>query len=324
MKKVKVYPIFRFAVGFIVSGFFLFFLLRGIGVNDFKNAFSKLSVSIILYLFLLYYLTYFLRALRVSIWLKNVLSLKDCFCVVSIHEMLAQLVPFRLGEVSFVLLIKRIAKIPLGRVVGVYLSVRLLDVFSILFSFVVGLFFVEIFNSLKFNFKLISIILLFLFVSCSIIFLFLRERVFAFFEKQSQNGYLFGVVSKQVCSLLVGFNDLSFKRVGLCIIISFLLWQIHFYILFFIFKNLSVCLSFQKVAVLSGMVAVSSVVPIPSFAGIGVIDGVWVALLVLAGVEKSLAISSIIISHAVVMLFYVILGVVGLFLLRKSLRRNAV
>ncbi len=128
----------KFFIGVIISLFIIWFLIANIQLSDLLNSFSSLSFKIIFLAFVFYLLSYVFRALRFRVLLNKELGLTKLFSIVCIHNFFAQIMPARIGEVSYILQIRK-SGVKIGKNISSIAMARITDLIVILVIFFIGL-----------------------------------------------------------------------------------------------------------------------------------------------------------------------------------------
>ena len=134
---------FRLAINIIFILIFIFFIEYWVGWTPLLESWILLNPTSILFLTLILYLSYLVRAIRIYSFfnLNNLSTYPTCVKLVLEHTFFNNILPMRTGEISFPILMSRYFDIPNIKSIPALLWFRLLDLHTIT-SF--GLFFILI------------------------------------------------------------------------------------------------------------------------------------------------------------------------------------
>ena len=128
----------RNAAALCVSAGLVGFLISRMSSETLLNIIGNLSPSLLASAFGVYLLLNVARTFRVRLLLfGQSIPFLRLFCVTLIHNTLAQTLPFRSGEVSFPILVRRYGEVPLAHGTGALILARLVE---LLFVIAGGLF----------------------------------------------------------------------------------------------------------------------------------------------------------------------------------------
>lgn len=98
---------FKVIISAIISIFLVYFLLKEFEIKELIDVLSKLNIILIFGAFLLYLMLILIRTLRFSTLLKKSLPLIELFPIVCKHSFFKVIVPFKIGELSFIYFLKK-------------------------------------------------------------------------------------------------------------------------------------------------------------------------------------------------------------------------
>ena len=101
-------------LGITFSIIITYFLLKNTSLNELIKSISEANIGIIFLGFLAYLTLYLARTIRFQ-KVSKIRSFKKTFSVVCIHNFLNNIIPFKVGELSYPLMLKRRFKIPFQR-----------------------------------------------------------------------------------------------------------------------------------------------------------------------------------------------------------------
>lgn len=269
----------------------------------------------------LYATSYFFRALRFKLLIRSKnMKFYDLFKIVSIHNMVNNLLPMRLGEFSYIYLIKK-HKITLMEGIESLLISRVLDIISISLFFLISVYgladrigissqminlivivwFVVFISSMLIQFNRKPILLV-----CSFLFKIIKK-----FKNSKLNKFGFSIMSEIQTISEKPFSNYIFGNS----FITSLILGINLYSLNYILINfgLNIHLSILEVVFISTFPVFSSLLPIQGLSGFGTTEGAWVLGFYLLGLPLNIAIITGFSMHIVTILYFTLLGGFTLF-----------
>jgi len=248
-----------------------------------------LAVSLILYL-----ATYYFRAKRFTVMFPQISTL-ELSAVMAVHTFFNNLLPFRSGEASFPIILKKLFKVEISISSGALLFARLLDLLSLSFLFSLSVLVVA-FGKRELLF--LSVLLTFLLIGL----LFIGFKLIkALKEKVALLSTLFLFFSQFV----------SPRKLTLIGIYSLGTWLFKFASFFFILKGAQVNLNFFQTVFVSTFGELTTVLPIHSIGGFGTYEAGLVGGFKLLGLKASYSLTVAFYFHLVLLLMSGLLAVLG-------------
>src|SRR5689334_22275449 len=119
--------IFRL-LGLVVSVALLIFLILQIDLQEFLAMIQGISVVSLFIAFLIYMLLNFFRAMRFRVLLGGEdISTQTLYSIALYHNFLVRTLPFKTGELSYIMMIRHYLRKPVVEGVGSLVSARLFD-----------------------------------------------------------------------------------------------------------------------------------------------------------------------------------------------------
>jgi glycosyltransferase 2 family protein len=287
----------------ILTVVLLYFLLSFISFSDLKDSILKLSLPFILLALFFYLSAYVFRTLRFLIFLKKDLSFKELFPVVCIHNFMNYIIPARVGELSYLYLLKR-KKIEFGKSVASLAVVRFFDLFVVaLFFFFSLLFMKNVPESLN---GIISIIAVF--VGLLLIFLLISPLLYRYFSDKvdgSRNKFLKKV--KEIYDALIVIKSKS--KLFVLFLLSFLIWFSLYSLTYVLLIDLGLQFSIWQAIIIISFPVLASVLPIYGLGGYGTTEAAWLIPFLAFGISKEVAIPTGFVIHT---FQFVIVSILGL------------
>ncbi len=288
----------------LVSIMLLWFLFRFINLSDVAAAFSRVTLVGVFVGFVFYVIGYLIRALRFYYLLNRQLPVRTLFSIVCIHNLMNSLLPARLGELSYVYLVKK-KNIPLAQgSAGLFLT-RIFDLIALILLFLLALFMAR--DSLPAFFMNLVPAVLALFavlILISVALILCKPLLHRFRSSSFQ-------VLRFLYSFIHSFHqEHTRSKLGMLFITSTLLWISQFLMIYFMFWGV---LPVNGWYLLIGSLfsILSTVLPVQGIAGFGSIEGAWAVGFVLLGVAKETAIATGFVFHLVLVAYFLVLGAAG-------------
>ncbi len=322
MKKGSV--LLRVIIGSLLGLFITWILLKQISLHAFLPVFKKISLFSLIIPFGFYVLSVFFRACR---WRKMILSktipLSSIFCVTSIHNILNHLMPARTGELSYIVLLRKIHSIPSSQGVATLLLARIFDILSMAVFFLISI--VIFWNQITVpRYRLFLTTFFSIPVILVVFVMFFSRRgtqtLQRFFEK---TGLL---KSKLALKVLEFMNRLAqdlyeirkSRQLGTFISLTMLGWGTKFVAFYAIVRNIifTHTITFWETVLGTTFSELASSLPIYGFAGFGTIEGGWTLGFLLIGFKKEEVIAGAFCFHVLLLSFALILGLLGFLFLK--------
>jgi len=293
-------------------------LLFQISIGDIARTLASIEPSYLTIGFVLYIFSYFFRTLRFHILLNKKLSIIDLFSIVCVHNMANNILPARTGEVSYVYLSKKLHNISVGEGVASLMVARIFDFITICFLFFVSTILIrdlpEIVSKIIWVIVGLSVFVLLLFLA----FVLFGEISVDMIRKVA-NGinalrfpfihYLLRKGDETAQSLKLMNSKKLFTGV---FVTSIMIWCFQYSTLYILANAMSISLTVWCMIFAITFVFFTTILPIQSIGGFGVIEGGWALGFMIMGISKEMAISSGFGFHIVLLIFALVLGAFGL------------
>lgn len=308
----------------IFTGGLVYLLFLNVDIDDLINIFNKISWSIIIFPFLFYLSSHFFRTLRIYLILEKKVSFQKIVYIVFINNFWNSLLPLRLGELSYIFLLKK-ENVEVTKGAFTLGTLRLFDIVAIFIFFSVALFFTTLsnyfFNLFVISFFIFILILLILIVFFrGLIFNFIK-RLDNYFKNSSLRMTFLTKILNQVIGTLEHFIILKSKiMIFNMFILSLLVWFFALLTGYFIMHYL-MGISFFVVVISLCFVMLTYILPIQGLMGFGTTEGAWALVLIMFGFTKEQSIAAGLAFHLLSMFYTIILGLVG-YLFRKIIYSN--
>jgi len=292
------------AVSLVILLIFFYFLYEYKVFSRLGEVLSSLNPFYLLFSLLFYLSTYLFRAKRFTVMFPRI-STADLTAVMCVHTFFNNVFPFRSGEASFPLILKKLFGVELSISSGALLFARLLDLASLSILFLLSTLVVAAGRR-----ELLLIPLLALIVISLLIFVALKLL------KALRNRFTV------IGALFYFFNQfISFKKLSLIALYSLLTWLFKFVSFYFILKAGGVGLDFFQTVFVSTFGEITTVLPIHSIGGFGTYEAGLVGGFKLMGIKTSYALTVAFYFHLILLFMSAILALLGWLYLHLRLRK---
>jgi len=310
----------RFIFAAAISIILLIFLLSQINIHEIFHIILKIDIISLLLGILFYFLQYIGRVLRFSfILLNDSPKILLIFNIVCIHNFLNHILPARIGESSYIVLMNRYGKVPLMNCFSSLLIARILDLVSIISIFSISL--VTI-SSLRSDGYLLETVCFAFFIVAfmgSILYFIkpITETVLQLAEKSMKcftpsPPSWFTWIGNKMKSLAIEFGIVQNKKNFMLLnIISLFIWASNVGMFYILLKGFGFNIHFVTVALGSTGAALTNILPINGFGSFGTLEAGWALAFVCVGLDKAMAISSGFGIHVVAFLYATLLALFG-------------
>lgn len=289
---------------------FVWWLVNYFTAEDLMQSLGRITFQTLAIGFLIYIITYIFRAIRFYVLLNKKnnkqISLSKLFSIVCLHTFIGNIVPFRIGELSFLYFAKK-EGIPLKKSGPSLVLARVLDGLAVLLLFTILSFLIEIPEVAVLRYWALAI---FLIVLAKVILIVYKGGWFKKIFKILTLNKL-KKLSVLVDKVIDSFSYYKDKKTLLAAFsVSILLW-ISLLSAFYIVVNPHLNLSYS--AVMLGLIfpSVVAILPIQGFAGAGTTEGGFIIGFLLVGLTTSMAASMSITYHTTALLFLLCAGIIG-------------
>lgn len=243
-----------------------------------------------------YYINYLFRAIRFNIIIKKKLNLwPDTIHFTCLHGFLSYLLPFRTGDLALPVIIKTVCDITLSDGAKILLKVRLLDLFTLGICILYFALFYELL--IPFDLQLVWIATGVCLIFCPItLYLLIKNR---------------GYFKNSILHWLEKIGDIGIITLKE-IILSIGIWAAVGAVFYCTTKAVSLPLNFGEIWVIITIQLPLQLIPVQGFANAGNHEGGWVTALALMGIPASKGLQFAIASHAILLIYVMMLGPVAL------------
>jgi uncharacterized protein (TIRG00374 family) len=292
-------------------------LLSQISISDVAKTLTSIEPIYLIIGFVLYLFSYFFRALRFHILLNNKVSIKHLFSIVCVHNMANNILPARTGEISYVYLSKKSHNIPVGEGVASLMVARVFDLTTISLLFFISTIFIRDLPDMVS--KIIWIIVgLLVFVLLFFLALVFFGEIFIDMIRKVANGInalqfsLVQYLLRKVDETVQSFKLMNSKKLFGCVFVTSMMIGCSQYSMLYILANaMNISLAFWCMIFALTFVFFTTILPIQTIGGFGIIEGGWALGFIIMGISKEMSISSGFGFHVILYVYFLILGLYG-------------
>ena len=298
------------------------FLLYQIPLRDIPATLSGIKPVYWIGGFVLYAFSYFFRALRFRVLLRQRISLKGLFSIVCMNNMLNSLLPARTGELSYIYFINRNHGIALGKGIATLVVARILDFIIISGVFFISALFVTelprvVSNTLT---SIASVLILLMFLLILLVYRgqSLRNKIETALTKlRLNNWHPMVFLIQKGNEAAESFKAVQSRKVLLySFVLSILIWSSNYIMTYILVSQIGINLPAWEIILGVTFIVFLALIPIPSVLGLGAHEGIWTLVFMTLGISKGLAISSGFGYHILIIVYYLVLGFYGLIAMR--------
>lgn len=276
-----------------------------------------------------YVVAFYLRAVRFQYLLPPESSKALLFPIVLVHYAALNIIPARLGELSYIYLLKKVNNVSTGTSVSNLLLARVFDQLTMSVLFLASSYALQLsspwLQAVRLGVSLLLMamgVLLLLLLAYKDVCIRWLQRVFQFLHVSHYAGIrkVIGVMGDIVTALgAIQVKQRAVRVAGL----SVLIWLSIFGQNYCLLHAFQVDLSYAGVIWASTCLILLSALPIHMFSGVGIHEISWVFLALELGIPKNIAITSAFGSRLISILFLVGLGGSALFRLYPILSHSS-
>jgi len=298
-------------------------LFSQIGIGDVYKKLSTIKPIYLIIGFVLYIISYFLRALRFYFLLNKEVSIKDLFTITCIHNMTNNILPARTGELSYIYLLKKHHNTTVGEGAATLIMARMFDIITISLLFITSTMFIQNLPSIMmkafwgiafFVAAIVPILIMLLYRGIDFIHILRKIAIYLKLNKIRYVDYIF----LKMAEMAESFSRLHQSQLIWNALISVGIWLALYSMNFTLVKAMGINLTFEIVILASTFTVLTTILPIQGIAGFGTIEGGWTIGFLGLGVAKDVAISSGFSYHIIFLLYSLILGCWGLIKFKYS------
>ncbi|WP_457569674.1 lysylphosphatidylglycerol synthase transmembrane domain-containing protein [Desulfurobacterium sp.] len=288
----------------LILAVFVYVLYKYDVFSQISNMLRDLSYKDIAFSLFIYIFVYIFRALRLKLYIDEI-PLSEMASVIGVHTFFNNVMPFRSGETSFPLILKKLYGIEMTRSSVILFGARIFDLLSLSILFLLSLFSVSFSDKRLIFFPILAVLLIAILLFVIYKFLhFFKEKI-PFFEK------------------LIVASAVLFRadKLLLMFLFSICIWILKFTAFMFILNAAHLGLGFFKTIFVSTFAEFTTILPIHSIGGFGTFEAGMVGGFSLIGMSAKKALPYAVYFHTLILCmsgFTALSGWIYLSLRRKS------
>ena len=314
----------RKLLSLLVTLALILILFSQISLERFLVVISSMSLFWVAIGFIMYSLSYLFRTIRVRVLLGDRISLKEIYPIVCLHSMANNIMPARLGELSYIYLVKKLHRIPTAEGIASLTIARVFDLIalsSLLFlsAVFVGNIPAVIANSFMVmgGLMLVPVVFIIFVVHGGRRFVSLMEKIFIAlnlkrFEKVE-------LILEKSLEIIDCFHVVKSRRVIFYTLLnSFAVWFFIYLMNLSLLRGMGLNLALPIIILGSTFSVLTNIAPVPSIASIGIYEGVWALAFISLGIPKEAAILSGFVAHIMMLVYVALLSGMAMYGLRDK------
>jgi uncharacterized protein (TIRG00374 family) len=250
------------------------------------------------------------------------------FPIVLVHYTALNIIPARLGELSYVYLLKKVNNVSTGYSVSSLIMARVFDQTAISLLFLFSALFANLPSQWL---KTLSLAVGgFLIVICVVVIVILafKELCVNWLKKLMRrlkwDEYkIVQLIIRTIDEIVIAFKGIQVKKnVGKIFGLSLLIWLSIFSVNYTLLKAFDVPLSYVEIVLASTFIIMLTVLPFQLLNGLGIHETTWTFIALTLGVPKNVAIVSAFGTHILSIVFLLIFGIFGVWRITKIISES--
>jgi uncharacterized protein (TIRG00374 family) len=305
--KIKHFILNKIIISTAITFLLVYFLLNKIDHKSIFYLFGDINYFYVLVSFLFYFILTFIRALRIKLLINRNSNFKNLFATVLVNNLILNLLPFRSGELSLPLLLKKYSGIRKREGFLLLFYLRTIDMI-ILLSFLIIT--ILLFSGSVIQLKNISYAFVFVLLLLAFLALFKGDKLLlilsGFSKKRNYCRFLKKVFN--FTSELLPVYEFYKNKIKETVILSVLIFVVLIFVLGFVLKAYPIDLGYVDIIIVSLIIIIITSLPINGIAGIGTVEFGIASFLISLGIDKNLSVAAAFNYHFIYLMFIVFFG----------------
>jgi uncharacterized protein (TIRG00374 family) len=273
--------------------------------------------------------TYLLRCVRFRLLIHSARpSLGSLFEIVTVHNLMNHVLPFRAGELSYVYLIRSLHGVPAAEGLGTLVICRIMDLmaFALFYPIAIILLYFQGFAFPSYVWIVLwTVVPLFFVLAALLVVLALRGKALVGFLRRlvgrspvSGSGLADRILDK-LEEAAYSFEHLGARKVYLgAFLVSLAILGIIYLGVYIILAGMGYPMQMLLVIFCSTLASLGQLLPLYSFGGFGTLEAGWTVGCVMAGFSKEMGMASGLSFHIIVLGYVTLMGLYGLVRIGKA------
>ncbi len=273
--------------------------------------------------------TYLLRCIRFRLLIHSAKpSLGSLFEIVTVHNLMNHVLPFRAGELSYFYLIRSLHGVPVAEGLGTLVICRIMDLmaFALFYPIAIILLYFQGFAFPAYVWIVLwAVVPLFFVLAALLVVLALRGKALVGFLRRlagrspvSGSGLADRILDK-LEEAAYSFEHLGARKVYLgAFLVSLAILGIIYLVVYILLAGMGYPMQMLLVIFCSTLASLGMLLPLYSFGGFGTLEAGWTVGCVMAGFSKEMGMASGLSFHIIVLGYVSLMGLYGLARIGKA------
>ncbi len=314
----------------LISAGIVFLLLRltDVSASLILKTLRGISPTALALGFALHMFTYCLRCLRFRLLIHSARpAIASLFEIVSVHNLLNHVLPFRAGELSYIYLIRSLHGVPAAEGLGTLTICRIMDLmaFALFYPIAIVLLYLKGFAFPSYVWPVLWVVTpLFFVLAALLVLLALRGKALAGRLRRLVAGPAAGSrladrILRKVEEVAESFAHLGKRRVYFgAFLLSLAILAMIYLVVYILLAGMGYPMQMPLVIFCSTLASLGLLLPLYSFGGFGTLEAGWTVGCVMAGFSKEMGMASGLSFHIIVLGYVSIMGLYGLVRIGKT------
>ncbi len=277
-----------------------------------------LALGLVLHMF-----TYLLRSFRFRLLIHSARpSTGSLFRIVTVHNLMNHILPFRAGELSFVYLARSLHRVPVAEGFGTLVICRIMDLmaFALFYPVAIILLYLRGFAFPSYVWIVLwAVVPLFFVLAAVLVVLALRGQALVRFARRlvgtgtASGRPLAGRVLDKLEEAASSFEHLGTRKVYVgAFLLSLAILGVIYLVVYILLAGMGYPMQMLLVIFCSTLASLGLLLPLYSFGGFGTLEAGWTVGCVMAGFSKEMGMASGLSFHIIVLGYVSLMGLYGL------------
>jgi len=299
-------------------------LLSQIRIEDISKLITKFSIPYALGAFFMWSATYFFRTVRFQVLIcSKRIEIKNLFPIISVHNFFINILPIRMGEISYIYILKKNQNVKISEGMATLLIARVCDSLIMSIFFFISLMImrerliISLSNVIYIVIAFVLIVVIFLLYMPSLGTKSIKIFEFLFQKLKIENYEIFKLFIMKGQEIINNIHQIqSYGTFPFTILLTVAIWVTIYLTSYLWLIGIKLYLDIWTVIFITTFPGIIATLPIQGLAGIGTVEVGWVAALMMLGITKEQAIILGFCFHFLALVYTSILGLYGVVAIR--------